>query len=759
MDSTTMEIGARGARREGEGGSAAGHAQRGQRIGVAAGLAPTIARIALGLGLLGVGLGLAELLAPRRMLRLIGARDRSRTRALTRAFGARELVSGLGLLGRRRPAPWLWARVAGDAVDLAALATQARRSRTNIGRVAGAIAAVAGVTALDVYAAARSRGRERAAAASPVRRAITIAVTPARAYAFWRDLQNLPSFMAGLHSVYEIDARRSRWRAWLPMGRTLEWEADIIEERPNERIAWRSVGGSDVAHGGEVRFRQAPGGRGTEIAVELAYVPPAGELGRAAAWFSNQALQVRLDSDLRRLKQLLELGELAHSDASIHPGRHPARPARGPRVPAEASHEGQLLVRQAQAPRRDGARSAHPERERRDREDHVDRDLRLGSAPLQRASSRRWRRATSSATSSWARSSRSGAAVKNLKAGDRVVVPFPIACGALRHVPAASCTRCARTRTRTRGWPRSCWGHSPAGLFGYSHMLGGFAGGQAEYARVPFADVGPLKVPDGLRDEQVLFLSDIFPTGYMGAEMCDIKPGDVDRGLGRGPGRAVRDRAARACSAPSGSSRSIGSPTGCEMALAKAGATDTINYEEVDVHDALRELTGGRGPDACIDAVGMEAHGHGAQLRLRPGEAGDDARDGSSDRAARGDSLRAATAASCRSSASTAGFIDKFPMGAVMNRSSRSRPGSATSSATCDPLLARIEARRDRSQLRHHAPPAAVGSAARVRDVPGKAGQLREGRLARMTAAVRLRRRSGNSLDLPGRALDGASHG
>ena len=167
---------------------------------------------------------------------------------------------------------------------------------------------VAGVTALDIYAATRSRGRERAAAAGPVRRAITIAVTPERAYSFWRELQNLPSFMAGLHSVYEIDARRSRWRAWLPLGRTLEWEADIVEERPNECIAWQSVRGSDVSHAGEVRFRQAPGGRGTEIVVELAYVPPAGELGRAAALFSNHALQVQLESDLRRLKQLLELG-------------------------------------------------------------------------------------------------------------------------------------------------------------------------------------------------------------------------------------------------------------------------------------------------------------------------------------------------------------------------------------------------------------------------------------------------------------------
>ena len=141
--------------------------------------------------------------------------------------------------------------------------------------------------------------------------------------------------------------------------------------------------------------------------------------------------------------------------------------------------------------------------------------------------------------------------MKNLKVGDRVVVPFPIACGNCAACAARRCTRSARTRTRTPGWRRRCWGHSPAGIFGYSHMLGGFAGGQAEYARVPFADVGPIKIPDGLPDEQVLFLSDIFPTGYMGAEMCDIKPGDSIAVWGCGPGRPVRHRQRATCSAPS----------------------------------------------------------------------------------------------------------------------------------------------------------------------------------------------------------------
>ena len=144
-----------------------------------------------------------------------------------------------------------------------------------------------------------------------------------------------------------------------------------------------------------------------------------------------------------------------------------------------------------------------------------------------------------------------GRDVENLKVGDRVVVPFPIACGNCCACQARAVLASARTPTPTRGWPRSCWGTRPAGIFGYSHLTGGYAGGQAEYARVPFADVGPIKIEDDLTDEQVLFLSDIFPTGYMGAEMCDIKARRGHRRLGRRPRRAVRDRQRASCSARS----------------------------------------------------------------------------------------------------------------------------------------------------------------------------------------------------------------
>src|SRR5690242_10393219 len=203
-----------------------------------------------------------------------------------------------------------------------------------------------------------------------------------------------------------------------------------------------------------------------------------------------------------------------------------------------------------------------------------------------------------------------GGGVTNLQKGDRVVVPFPIACG--------SCFSCQRElfsvceNSNPNAWmAEKLWGHSPAGIFGYSHLLGGYAGGQAEYARVPFADVGPIKVPEGLTDEQVLFLSDIFPTGYMGAEMCNIQHGDTIAVWGCGPVGQFAIKSAFLL----GAERVIGIdrfPARLRMAKEKVGA-ETINYEETDVREMLMDMTGGRGPDACIDAVGMESHAPGIE--------------------------------------------------------------------------------------------------------------------------------------------------
>jgi len=199
-----------------------------------------------------------------------------------------------------------------------------------------------------------------------------------------------------------------------------------------------------------------------------------------------------------------------------------------------------------------------------------------------------------------------GKEVTNLRKGDRVVVPFTIGCGHCFYCEQQLWSAC--DNSNPNAWmAEKLYGYSPSGIYSYSHLLGGYAGGQAEYARVPFADVGPIKVPASLPDDQVLFLSDIFPTGYMAAENCDIKPGDVVAIWGCGPVGQFAIKSAYML----GAERVIAIDRVPErLAMARDhGRAEIINYEEVDIFDALKEMTGGRGPDACIDAVGMEAHG------------------------------------------------------------------------------------------------------------------------------------------------------
>jgi threonine dehydrogenase-like Zn-dependent dehydrogenase len=280
-----------------------------------------------------------------------------------------------------------------------------------------------------------------------------------------------------------------------------------------------------------------------------------------------------------------------------------------------------------------------------------------------------------------------GSDVKNLSVGDRVVVPFPIACGSCAACMSGLWSLCENSNPNA--WmAEKLWGHSPAGLFGYSHMLGGYAGGQAEYARVPFADVGPLKIPDGLTDEQVLFLSDIFPTGYMGAEMCNITPGDVIAVWGAGPVGQFAIASAKML----GAERVIAIdrfPYRLRMALSKAGATDIINYEETDVYEALLEMTGGRGPDSCIDAVGMEAHAPNLMYGV------DRAKQSMMLETDRPLALRQAIRA-CKNGGTISvigvygGFIDKFPMGAIVNRSLTLKSGQCHVHRYLKPLLERI---------------------------------------------------------------------
>jgi threonine dehydrogenase-like Zn-dependent dehydrogenase len=280
-----------------------------------------------------------------------------------------------------------------------------------------------------------------------------------------------------------------------------------------------------------------------------------------------------------------------------------------------------------------------------------------------------------------------GSEVKNIKQGDRVVVAFPISCG--------HCFFCQRElfslceNSNPNAWmAQKLFGHSPAGLFGYTHMLGGFAGGQAQYARVPFADVGTIKIPDGMVNEQVLFLSDIFPTGYMAAENCNIQSGDTIAVWGCGPVGQFAIKSAYLL----GAERVIGIdrfPERLHMAREQSGA-EVINYEECDVYDTLMDMTGGLGPDACIDAVGMEAH--------VPGMIGvyDRFKQATMLESDRPHVLRQAIMA-CRNGGTVSipgvygGFDDKIPLGSLMNRSLTVKTGQTHVQHYMRPLLERVQ--------------------------------------------------------------------
>jgi threonine dehydrogenase-like Zn-dependent dehydrogenase len=281
-----------------------------------------------------------------------------------------------------------------------------------------------------------------------------------------------------------------------------------------------------------------------------------------------------------------------------------------------------------------------------------------------------------------------GKDVHNLNVDDRVVVPFPIACGNCNACHRQQYSLCENTNPNAR-LAEKVFGFPTAGIFGYSHLTGGFAGGQAEYARVPFADVGPIKIENGIPDESVLFLSDIFPTGYMGAEMCDIQQGDVIAIWGAGPVGQFAAASAKLL----GAERVIVIDR-FEYRLAHARkhtGVETLNYDETDsVPEALKELTGGRGPDACIDCVGMEAHHHGPLYSY------DRAKHAMRMETERPFALREAIM-SCRNGGIISimgvysGVMDKFPIGALMNRGLTIKTGKCHVQRYMRPLLERIQ--------------------------------------------------------------------
>src|SRR5947209_7119923 len=279
-----------------------------------------------------------------------------------------------------------------------------------------------------------------------------------------------------------------------------------------------------------------------------------------------------------------------------------------------------------------------------------------------------------------------GPEVQNLKIGDRVVVPFPISCGHCFFCQQGFWSSCDNTNPKA-GLMEAAYGYSLAGIYGYSHLYGGYQGGQAQYVRVPFADVGPIKVPENLTDEQVLFLSDIFPTGYWAADSCDIRPGDTIAIFGCGPVGQMAIRSAYLL----GAEKVIALDRIPErLKMAEEGGAEVFNYVGIDVVEQLKEMTGGRGPDACIDAVGMESHGTGF--------------DGLFDRVEqkvrietdRPTALRYAIQAVRKSgtvviAGAFGGFIDKFPIGAVFNKGLTLKSGQAPVQRYLQPLLGRVE--------------------------------------------------------------------
>jgi threonine dehydrogenase-like Zn-dependent dehydrogenase len=280
-----------------------------------------------------------------------------------------------------------------------------------------------------------------------------------------------------------------------------------------------------------------------------------------------------------------------------------------------------------------------------------------------------------------------GAQVKNLQTGDRVVVPFTIACGKCYFCETHRWSLC--DNTNPNAWlAEKFYGYSGSGLFGYSHMMGGYAGGQAQYARVPFADVGPLKVSNGLRDDQVLFLSDVFPTGYMAAENCNIQSGDVVAVFGCGPVGQFAIRSAFML----GAEHVIAIDRVPErLAMAKRAGANVVDYtENSDIVEILKQIAGGRGPDACIDCVGMEAHGYDWTARF---DAAKQTLRLSFDRPT---VLRQAIQA-CRKGGTVSipgvygGFLDKIPFGAAFSKGLTLKMGQTHVHSYLQPLLRRIE--------------------------------------------------------------------
>ena len=267
------------------------------------------------LGWLSVGLGLMALLAPRMTGRATGLGEHT---ALLRGVGARELMSGAGLLTQRNRTPWLWSRVAGDAMDLALIGPALRKDNPGRGRAFGTLIVVGAIAAMDFSVSLRQTRKERGGhyAASGgheafLEHSLVVSKTSLECYSYWRDAANLPRFMRMVRSVTAVDDCRTHWVVGGPGGTTLEWNSELVVDRPGERLSWHSVEGSSVIHAGTVRFEAAPGGLGTIVRVLIHYRPPLGRASVGIAKLLGRDPNAEVREDLRRFKQVIETGEIA----------------------------------------------------------------------------------------------------------------------------------------------------------------------------------------------------------------------------------------------------------------------------------------------------------------------------------------------------------------------------------------------------------------------------------------------------------------
>lgn len=284
-------------------------------------------RLAKGLGWFSVGLGLAELLAPRAIADISGV-SKERT-GLIRLYGLRELAAGIAIFSQEKPTGAMWSRVAGDALDLVSLSIACTSPDAKRGRITFATANVVAVTALDLICAKQlSNGSKQGIHAKGT---CIVNSTPEEVYQFWRNFQNLPRFMRHVDSVEELGEGRSHWKVKGPAGMEVEWDATIVADVPNEVITWRTLENADVDHAGAVRFERAAGGRGTIIKVNLEYLPVGGVIGSTVAKLFGEEPEQQLDDDLRRFKQVMEVGEVVVSDATLlgsgYMEQRPGRPA------------------------------------------------------------------------------------------------------------------------------------------------------------------------------------------------------------------------------------------------------------------------------------------------------------------------------------------------------------------------------------------------------------------------------------------------